>query len=50
MIKTTETCLGAVEQTIKESSSYELPEVVAIPVLGGSVEYLGWLHSAVSKG
>ena len=50
MIKTTETGLAAVEQTIKERSSYELPEVVAIPVQGGSAEYLDWLRAAVTKG
>jgi periplasmic divalent cation tolerance protein len=49
MIKTTEACLKSVEQTIKERSSYELPEVVAIPVQGGSVEYIDWLHGAVTK-
>jgi periplasmic divalent cation tolerance protein len=48
MIKTTETRLTAVEQTIKERSSYELPEVVAIPVQGGSAEYLDWLRAAVT--
>ena len=50
MIKTTETRLTAVEQTIKERSSYELPEVVALPVQAGSAEYLDWLRAAVTKG
>ena len=47
VIKTTETRLAAVEQTIKERSSYELPEVVAVPVTGGSSKYLDWLQAAV---
>jgi periplasmic divalent cation tolerance protein len=50
MIKTTETHLAAVEQMIKERSSYELPEVVAIPVQAGSAAYLDWLRAAVIKG
>ena len=50
MIKTTEARLEAVEQTIKERSTYELPEVVAIPVQEGSAEYLDWLRAAVTKG
>lgn len=50
MIKTTEARLAAVEQTIRERSSYELPEVVAIPVQGGSAEYLDWLRTAVTNG
>jgi periplasmic divalent cation tolerance protein len=50
MIKTTETRLAAVEQTIKERSSYELPEVVAIPIRDGSAAYLEWLRAAVQDG
>lgn len=47
VIKTIETRLAAVEQTIKERSSYELPEVVAVAVTAGSSEYLDWLRAAV---
>jgi periplasmic divalent cation tolerance protein len=50
VIKTTEARLTAVEQTIRERSSYELPEVVAIPVQGGSARYLDWLRAAVTEG
>jgi periplasmic divalent cation tolerance protein len=49
MIKTTEARLAAVEQTIKERSSYELPEVIVIPVQGGSAEYLDWLRAAATE-
>jgi periplasmic divalent cation tolerance protein len=48
MIKTTEERLAAVERTIKERSSYELPEFVAIPVQSGSAAYLDWLSAAVT--
>ena len=50
VIKTTETRLAAVEQTIKECTSYELPEVVAIQIQGGSAAYLDWLRAAVKDG
>jgi len=50
VIKTTEARLAALEQMIKERSSYELPEVIAIPVQSGSARYLEWVSSAVSDG
>jgi periplasmic divalent cation tolerance protein len=50
VIKTTDTRLAAVEQTIKECTSYELPEVVAIQIQGGSAAYLDWLRAAVKDG
>ncbi len=47
VIKTTEARYEAVEQLIRERSSYELPEVLAVPVLEGSSAYLSWLGAAV---
>ncbi len=50
VIKTTEVRFAAVEQAIRELSSYELPEVLAIPVQAGSARYLDWLSAAVTDG
>jgi periplasmic divalent cation tolerance protein len=50
VIKTTEVRFAALEQAIRELSSYELPEVLAIPVQTGSVRYLDWLSAAVTDG
>jgi periplasmic divalent cation tolerance protein len=50
VIKTTEDRFPAVEQAIRDLSSYELPEVLAIPVQTGSASYLDWLQAAVSDG
>ncbi len=47
VIKTIASRLPEVERAIKESSSYELPEVLAIPAHGGSAEYLGWIAASV---
>jgi periplasmic divalent cation tolerance protein len=47
VIKTTETQLAPLEALIRERSSYELPEVLAIAVEGGSAPYLDWLGSCV---
>ena len=48
VIKTTEARLAEVERTIRERSSYDVPEVLAIPVHGGSAAYLGWLADSVA--
>jgi uncharacterized protein involved in tolerance to divalent cations len=48
VIKTTDARFPALEQLIRERSSYELPEVLAIPVQAGSARYLDWLRDAVS--
>ena len=49
LIKTTEARLADVERTIRERSSYELPEVVAVRVDTGSPSYLDWLAGAVAE-
>ena len=48
VIKTTAERYPAVEQAIRERSSYELPEVLALPVEQGSMGYLEWLAAAVA--
>jgi len=47
VIKTTEERFAALEAIIRERSSYDLPEVLAIRVLGGSAQFLEWLGASV---
>ena len=49
IIKTTQTRFAALEQAIRQHSSYELPEVVAIAVHAGSLPYLNWLRESVAE-
>jgi periplasmic divalent cation tolerance protein len=49
LIKTTEDRVADVERTIRERSSYELPEVVAVRVDTGSPSYLDWLAGTVAE-
>ena len=49
LIKTTEDRLANVERTIREHSSYELPELIAVRVDTGSSTYLAWLAGAVTE-
>ncbi len=47
LIKTTQDRLEALETTIREQTSYELPEILAVPVHSGSSDYLQWLAASV---
>ena len=47
VIKTSKNCFDAVERTIRAVSDYELPEVLAVPVIGGSGDYLNWLSASM---
>lgn len=42
-IKTTGDRVAELTEWIKANHSYDVPEVVALPVLGGSPEYLAWV-------
>ena len=35
-----------VEKRVSELHSYDVPEIIALPIVGGSEEYLKWLDSA----
>ncbi len=43
VIKTRSTLYEKVEQTIRENHPYEVPEIVALPIVQGSQSYLDWI-------
>ncbi|HEU4618736.1 MAG TPA: divalent-cation tolerance protein CutA [Gammaproteobacteria bacterium] len=47
LIKTTEQKYGALEQAIRDHSTYELPEIIAVRVGAGSLAYLDWIGASV---
>jgi len=49
IIKTTTTRLSALESEVKRLHSYDVPEFVALLVVSGSRDYLGWLQGQVSS-
>ena len=49
LIKTTQARFDALQTAISQRSSYDVPEVIAVPILEGSPAYLGWLAEAVSQ-
>lgn len=44
IIKTTDERLGELTAKIESMHSYEVPEVIALPVEGGSAKYLKWVE------
>jgi periplasmic divalent cation tolerance protein len=46
-IKTAACRYSEVESAILAHHPYELPEVIAVPIVGGSKAYLGWMDSLV---
>lgn len=46
-LKTTNARLPALQARIRELHPYELPEIVAVPIIGGDAGYLRWIEEAV---
>jgi periplasmic divalent cation tolerance protein len=47
VMKTTAKRLAELEKEVKRLHSYDVPEFIALPLVGGSREYLGWLQKGV---
>ena len=43
VIKTTSELYHQLEKFIKCNHSYEVPQIIQVPILGGSTEYLSWI-------
>ncbi|MEN6488767.1 MAG: divalent-cation tolerance protein CutA [Smithella sp.] len=49
LIKTQESLYSELEKTIIGLHSYETPEIIAVPIIKGSREYLSWLKNETEK-
>ena len=45
MVKTTQPRLAALVEEIQSRHPYDEPEIIALPVVGGSASYLQWVRS-----
>ena len=50
LIKSSQPLFDALRAAIEGAHSYEVPEVLALPVLEGSANYLSWLQSNIRSG
>jgi len=44
ILKTREELLDKIIRTTKELHSYEIPEIIALPIIGGNEDYLKWIN------
>lgn len=49
LIKTREDLFPRVEAAVKKLHAYETPEIIAVPIVNGSEEYLKWLSESLGK-
>ena len=49
VIKTTSNTYAALEKRLNKLHPYELPEIIAVPILTGSAEYLNWISTNTGK-
>jgi periplasmic divalent cation tolerance protein len=47
VVKTRAELLPEIAAAVKDVHSYEVPEVIALPVIGGKREYLDWIDREV---
>jgi periplasmic divalent cation tolerance protein len=46
LCKTKKELLGKLVERVKELHSYEVPEIIALPIIGGSDDYLKWIDES----
>ncbi len=44
VIKTSSSLMDSLQQAIQELHPYELPEIIAVPIVGGLPAYLAWIN------
>lgn len=49
IIKTEKSLEDKIKSRIKELHPYELPEIIAVPIVGGDERYLDWIGQSVAK-
>lgn len=50
IVKTQRHLFGALKDRVRELHSYTVPEIIALPVVEGSEDYLNWLDEATRPG
>jgi len=49
IIKTEQKMADKIKAKILELHTYELPEIIAVPIVGGDERYLEWISQSVGK-
>ena len=48
ILKSKKSCLPKIIKMVKKYHSYDVPEIIALPIIGGSKDYLNWIKSNCS--
>ena len=48
IVKTKASLLPEVINLVKKVHSYDVPEIIALPIVGGNQEYLDWIEKSVT--
>jgi len=49
IIKTKASLLSEIVSLVKAAHSYEVPEIIALPIIGGNEDYLKWIEDEVRE-
>jgi periplasmic divalent cation tolerance protein len=49
IIKTRASLLPEIIELVKRVHSYEVPEIIALPIIGGNEDYLKWIDDEVGE-
>ena len=47
LVKTKKTKLSSVIKLVKSLHSYEVPEIIALPIIAGEKKYLNWIDASL---
>ena len=47
LVKTKKSALNKIIKLVKQFHSYEVPEIIAFPIVGGNKEYLDWINNEI---
>jgi len=47
VMKTREECFSKIIKMVKSLHSYDAPEIIALPIIDGSADYLKWIEDSV---
>lgn len=48
ILKSKKSCLPKIVKKVKKYHSYDVPEIIALPIIGGSKDYLNWVKENCS--
>ena len=49
IVKSKASLLNEIVRLVKEVHSYETPEIVALPIIGGNPDYLNWIDKEIKQ-